>query len=468
MTTRSFRRGARAWIPPLAAFLITALAGCAGPGLAARHRELERSFASAAFAPSPASGELHEGPAAAADADPIAALAELEREALVREVLRRNPSLEAARQAWGAALERFPQATSLDDPSVRYAVAPDSFGSSRVDDGHRVDVAQRLPFPGKLRLRGEAALASAEAAANDFEGARRRLAEAASLLFDDYYFAARALEINAAHLALLGQLLEIAAARYAAGQGSQQDPLEAELERARLLHDERGLVAERQITSARINALLHRAPDAPLPPPPVRLAGAGAEPSDRAALVLRALRERPELRAAEARVRARESSLALARREFFPDLTLMGGWDGFWQEEERELRTAVGLELELPIQIARRRAAVAEARAELAAAESQRTALEDDVRLEVATAAERLAEAHHLLEILESRLLPAARDGVAAARAGFVSGRNDFDTLIGAERSLREAELDRERALADLSRRHAELVRATGALAGLP
>jgi outer membrane protein TolC len=468
MTTRPFRRRAGARVPPLAACLLVALllAGCAGPGLGARHRELERGFASSGPAPALASGPLRE-PSPAGE-DPFAGAAEIERGALVREVLRRNPSIEAARQAWGAALERFPQATSLDDPSAGYSVAPSSFGSSRVEDGHRVDVAQRLPFPGKLGLRGEVALAAAEAAASDFEAARRRLAETASLLFDDHYFVARALEINAAHLALLEELLEIAAARYAAGLGSQQDPLQAELERARLLHDERGLQAERRITCARLNALLHRPPEAPLPPPPAQLGVVAAEPSDRAALVERALRERPELRAADARLRGRESSVALAHRDFFPDVTLVGGWDGFWQKEERELRTAVGLEIELPIRFARRRAALAEARAELAAAASERAALEDEVRLEVETAAERLAEGHHLTEILESRLLPAARDRVAAARAGFESGRNDFDTLIEAERSLREAELERERALAELSRRHAELARAIGAVPGLP
>jgi outer membrane protein TolC len=85
----------------------------------------------------------------------------------------------------------------------------------------------------------------------------------------------------------------------------------------------------------------------------------------------------------------------------------------------------------------------------------------------VETAAERLSEAHHLLGIVASRLLPAARDRVVAARAGFAAGRNDFDALIEAERSLRDAELEHEEALAEVSRRHAELSRATGAQAGL-
>jgi outer membrane protein TolC len=473
MTTRESRTAI------LACTLV--LAGCVSPALAARHRELERRFAArapsteaadeaaflAAAGEAPFAPRADEAPLApAADEAPFAGAAHLEREALVREVLRRNPSIEAARQAWRAALERYPQEVSLDDPSVRYGLGPRSFGSSEVRDAYRVDLSQPLPFPGKLGLRGEVALAEAEAAEGDFESVRLRLAETASLLFDDYYAAERSLEINAAHLALLDELLRIATARYEVGEGSQQDPLAAEVERARLLHDERRLQARRYVAAARINALLHRREAAPLPLPPRRLAPPPEPAVDREGLAEQALRERPELRAAQARVRGGESAVTLARREFLPDFALSGGWDGFWQD--RPLRPSVGIEVEVPLQVGRRRAALAEARARLAGATSERTALEDRVRLEVESAAERLAEAHHLLHIVEERLLPAERDRVAAARAGFETGRNDFDALITAQRGLRDAELDYQQALADVSRRHAQLRRAIGALPGPP
>jgi len=221
MTTASQRGAARALAPALAAITAAsaALAGCAGPALDARHSEQARRFAAEA----PAAAAASSAPDAAET--PLAGFARLEREPLVREVLRRNPSLEAMRRAWEATLERYPQVTSLDDPMLGYAVAPRSLGSSRVDGGQRVDLAQRLPFPGKLALRGESALAEADAAEGDFEGERLRLAEAASRLFDDYYVTARAIEINTAHVALLEELLEVATARYAAGEGSQQDPI---------------------------------------------------------------------------------------------------------------------------------------------------------------------------------------------------------------------------------------------------
>ncbi len=81
-------------------------------------------------------------------------------------------------------------------------------------------------------------------------------------------------------------------------------------------------------------------------------------------------------------------------------------------------------------------------------------------------ALERLREARHLLELSSDRLLPAARDRVAAARAAFEAGRGSFPELIEAERTLRSAELGYYEELANLGRRRAALDRAVGKLAG--
>ncbi len=429
--------------------------GCAGPGLASRHRSLEGEWRASEAAP-----------AREADDAPLWESASvLSRPALVRAVLERNPSIRAARYAWKEALERYPQETSLEDPMLGYGLGPASFGARDIDPANKVELSQKLPFPGKLSLRGEIALAEAEAVAGDFEAVRLRLATLTSLLFDEHYFLGRSLEINAAHQELLDEFLRIATVRYEAGEAAQQDPLQAEAERAHLLHDEVVLRSELRVASEQLNALLHRAPDAALPPPPRELELPPPSDLDREALLAEALAGRPELRAARARVAGRESGVALARREFFPDVSVVGMYDGFWQESP--LQPFVGLELNVPLQLARRRAALEEARAGLVRAQSERASLEDEVRLAVASSASRLEEARHVAHLYQNHLLPAARDQVEAARAGFETGRNSFLALIDAERNLRNVELGYQETLANLGRRLAELDRALGRIPGL-
>ena len=389
----------------------------------------------------------------------------LERRALIEQVLERNPNVRAARFAWRAALARYPQATALEDPMFGVGVAPASIGSSSVNAAPKFDLSQKLPFPGKLGLRGEAALGEAEAASHDYVAVRLRLATMASLLYDDYYLAARSLEINAEHVALLEEFQRIATTRYEAGEASQQDPIQAEVQRTHAFHREIVIGTALRVTAEQINALLHRPPKATLPPPPRHVA-VPADPVGVAEdLIEQALEETPELAAAEAREGAEQSRVALARREYFPDVTLVGSYNRLWQEDD--LQSFVGLQVNVPLQFGRRKAAVDEARARLEVARSHRLAIEDDVRLGVQSGAERLAEARHVEHLYRDRLLPAARDQVDAARSGFETGRNSFLALIDAERNLLNAELGYEEALANLGRRRAELDRARGRVPGL-
>jgi outer membrane protein TolC len=434
--------------------LAALLVGCVSPGLYARERSLSQRLEASAPVALLEPGE-----------DPFWGHASLERAALIREALRRNPGLAAARSAWRAALARHPQATALEDPMLDASIAPASFGSELVDPGYRVGISQAFPFPGKRRLRGEVALAEAEASAQEFEEARLKLSATASLLFDEYYLAARSLERNASHLAFVEELSEVTLSRYEAGSASQQDALLAEAELADLMHQTVVLETARRRAAARINTLLHRLPELPLPPPPAALATPTELAVDAAALTERAVSERPELRAVRARVAAREQAVALARREYLPDFTLSGAYDRIWQE--KALQPMLGLALNVPLQLGSRRGALEQAHAELAGARSDAQRAEDAVRLAVSIGVDRLREAHHLVEISRDRMLPVARDRLAASRAAFASGQGSFLELIDAERGLRSAELESEEAVAMLWRRHAELDRATADLTTL-
>lgn len=428
---------------------LAVLAGCVTSPGADRLEDMNREWRRA---------EPRAADAAETD-DPFAGSESFERSELVRQVLARNPSLAAAHFAWSAALERYPQVTALDDPSLGYALAPRSLGASDLDPTQRFDLRQRIPFPGKRSLAGAAALAEAEASQQDFAAARVQLAALASRLFDDYYLATRALAINREHADLLRVHAGSALARYASGAGSQQDPLQAELEIGMLARQELELQDQLQAAQAQINALLHRHPELPLPPPPALLSALEPPASEAPAAQLES---RPDLAAAAARVRAREAELTGAQRAFLPDLTLMGSYDQFW--EEKELRPTLGIEIELPLQLGRRRAGVREARARLGQAGKEAAQIADSARLELQRARQQFERARKLRALFEDELLPTARARAGAARAGFESGRNGFAELVDAEHELRELRLGTEEALADESRRSAELWAALGEL----
>lgn len=379
---------------------------------------------------------------------------------LVREVLRRNPALRAAHQAWRAALARYPQEAALEDPIAIFGAAPRTFGRSTGDSSYMVELHQPLPFPGKRGLRGERALAEADASAMDLDAIRLDLAVRVQVLFSDYYLTVRALEINATHVRLLEDLHQSALTQYEVGLVSQQDPLQAETQRLGLVQREIELRSRLRMRVQQLNALLHRGADLPLPAPAARTTSQTLSDDALTEAIDKTIQTRPEIAAADASIAARESAKSLARLEFLPDFELWGKYDRYWTENDR--RPSVGVAVNIPLQLERRRGAVDEADAELERARRERDRLADEIRSAVATAAERVREQNRLQELLLTQTLPAVRDRVVAARAAYDTGKTTFIAVVDAFREQLEAELAYQTAVAMYARRQAEFFGAAG------
>jgi cobalt-zinc-cadmium efflux system outer membrane protein len=389
----------------------------------------------------------------------------LDRRALVEAVLARNPELESARQGWRAALAAAGGAGSLADPTVSYGIAPRSLGKDMVPFGQTVEIRQMVPFPGKLGNAGDEAAANAEATFGDYRSMRVEMAAAASKLYDDWYVVHRALAITDEHVELVDDFRRVATSRYAAGLTGQEDPIKAEVEGAQLERRLLELERTRRVTAARLNALLHRDPDAPIPPPPGRLAPPAEGPPATADGADSTLARRPDLQAARARVRGMEASVDLAGKESLPDLGFMTSYNSMTVHPEH--RWMVGVMLNLPLEFGKKSADRERARADLARARSAEDALSDAALRETVEARAALEEAARTVDVYRGRILPASRDQLAAARSGYEAGSTPFLNVIEAERALRTAELEAEEALADYHRAGADLDRATGRLAAL-
>ena len=279
-------------------------------------------------------------------------------EQLVAEVQARNPSLQAAVAAWSAAAQRYPQQVSLEDPMFEYMVSPGVW-PHRWTEALDGELSQKLPWPGKRELRGNAAAAEANAMQGDLGDTRLRLAEMTRMAYYDFYLAERMTEVNATTQKLLTQFREIARNKYTSGQATEQDVLQTDVELANLQSRSTELSRDVRVAKARINTLLHRMPDCPLPPPAAKLSVREALPE---AAVLQALaeRSRPDLYAACSRAQAAEANLALASKEYYPDIAVVAKYDGFMPDY---MRPQVGMQMNVPLQLSRRSAAVREAEA---------------------------------------------------------------------------------------------------------
>jgi outer membrane protein TolC len=396
---------------------------------------------------------------------PFSGVAELTADLLVEQVLARNPSLAQMVAAYQAAEARYPQVTALDDPMFAATVGP---GTIKPDDpgvefACRVEISQKLPFPGKLKLRGDSALAEASAASHDVDDMRLQLIESARSALYDYYLAARALEVNAENLDLLKKFEATAQDRYEKGLLLQQDVLQVRVEIGREQDRRLALEETRQIAVARMNTLMHLPPDSPLPPPPKEVRPSESLPSPeslRAAAVAR----RPDLLALADRVAADEASLRVAQKEFYPDFEPFFMYDRFMGNvtDNRDLATMLGVRLNLPVYQDKRHAAVAEAQARLAQRQAELDRQTDQVTFQVQEAYEKVVRSERSVRLYEKTILPDAKKNVESAVSLYETGKIPALTRIDAQKSqvmLRDRYYE---AIADYFRRRATLERVVG------
>jgi len=390
--------------------------------------------------------------------DPFGSPMELHVDQLVAEVQARNPSLQAASAAWRAAAERYPQAVSLDDPMLTTMITPSGVGTDN-GGGWMVQASQKVPWAGKRALRGSVASFEADVMQGDIGDTRLRLAEAARTTFYDYYLARREMDVNASTCRLLTQFREIARNKYELGQATEQDVLQADVELASLESRRTELGRDEQVAIARINTLLHRAPDYPLPPPPDKVPLPDSLPTAEA-LQQAAVRCRPDLYALQARISAEQANVALACKEYYPDVNLVAKYDGFMPED---MRPQVGMDINVPIRFARRSAAVREASDRMAQRRAEYQDRLDQVRYEVQSGLARASQSQRVVHLFEEKILPAAQRSLDSAQANYTSGKLDFLRLLDAERQLNTQHEMYYQAMAEYHRRLAELDRAVGA-----
>jgi outer membrane protein TolC len=224
----------------------------------------------------------------------------------------------------------------------------------------------------------------------------------------------------------------------------QADLIKAELELEMARNDLLSRRAERAPVLALLNTLLSRPAGAEIEPRPAE-DSALALPDDATILALAAERN-PDLQAVAAQVRGRADALDLARKAWLPDFDLGALLRG---DVERALMGAINV----PLRFDRIQGGIDEARAAVRAMKAELRARGDDVRARLVLQLFLARNGDRQSELLESTLIPRARDVVDSIRAAYGTASTSFLELLDAQRSLLElermqAEVDAMRATA--------------------
>ncbi|MBI4486449.1 MAG: TolC family protein [Acidobacteria bacterium] len=378
------------------------------------------------------------------------------------EALEKNPTLIALRRQFEVARLRPAQERFLMPPTFEAQIWQWPISSINPLDTNMYMLTAGQDIPGRGKRRARAAVLEKEAAVAESQIAvrAREVVDEVKRVYAELFLARAEIDVRLANIELLRQFADVSEAKYATGRISQQDVLKAVVELSKV-HDDLVVIDERaRLAEAQLNALLDRAPDAPIGPigpPRERVVLPAASDLQRIALELQ-----PELRAAALERERAEAALGAARAEYKPDFFVGGGY--MLTPRDRGAWTAtVGITWpNAPWSRGRLDARVAEARAEIGAATARQRAVENGIRLAVQQAYVRVQAAVQRAGLLRTSIVPQSEQTLEVSRVAYQTDRVDFLALIDNQRVLLEAQLAYYGALSDLEQALADLERAVG------
>jgi outer membrane protein, heavy metal efflux system len=376
------------------------------------------------------------------------AAAELRLDDVVREVLTANPSLGRAATLIDAQRAHVGQAGVLPDPSFTLSwmgnAVPFQVQDNDPSSYRGFSFMQMVPLGHKLALQRQVARKDVAVQEVSRTAAQRAMITAAKAAFFDYRYYGLALEITGQNHQRLEQLAEISEARYRVGKAMQQDVLQARLQISMLLQRTAALEQQRLTSAARLNTLMGRPADSPLP-----AASPEGDPTPLPALeTLVPLAEANDpMLAQEASMAAREdAALALSRKDSTPDLSV-----GYMIQQRTGNPTMQGAQftVNLPLHRDRLRQEVAEGELRVRAAHQghQARRLEASYELRQAYAAAQTAK--QMTDLYDKAILPQAELARDSAQSSYTVGNVDFLTVITNYATIYSYQLDYRRQRAD-------------------
>lgn len=386
--------------------------------------------------------------------------------ALLDEAEKNSPQIAAARHGWEAAKLVPTQVSTLPDP--QFTLQQLNVGSPRPFAGYTnsdfayigLGVSQDLPYPGKLRLKGEIARREADVSQQELESVRRAVLSDVKAVYFQLACLSKTLAILESDGELLRQVEQAAEARYRSGMGTQQDVLQAQLQKTKLVREIAMHHREVGKLQAQLKQLVNRPQDS-----------VDIEPDSLSETPLRhnyeellsaAKTQNPELAASQKMIDRQALEVELAQKDFYPDFNVQYMWQ---RTDPSQFRAYYMLSFGMRVPIYRNR----KQKPELAQAQTEESRARSAFEAQLQQLASELRgqyvivqQTSELLKIHREGLSPQALSTFQAGLAAYQSNKQDFQAVLTAFLDVLHLDEDYWQNLAEYETAIARLEQITG------
>lgn len=202
--------------------------------------------------------------AASLASDAVGGVAASERvtlDELVEIGLNNNPGIKAKKLAWKSSIKRYPQARALEDPVLSYTEAFSEIETRLGPNKRSIMLSQKLPFPGKFRLKGEIVNKEIEIARVALDKAARDLVLDIKRAYFELYYLDKAGELAEERIKVFEHFSKAEMNNYSVGVTRFSDVVSAETRFADAEYDLILFLELRRAAASKLNTLLNRDPE---------------------------------------------------------------------------------------------------------------------------------------------------------------------------------------------------------------
>jgi len=359
-----------------------------------------------------------------------------------------NPEIRAARSKSQAAKNKISSISTWPDPELllTYEQVPQT-GSLSQAQMKMYGLAQKIPFPGTMLTRRQQGEALAGVWQEKYRASELAVVAKVKQAYYELFYLEKTIGLTKDNRDLLQGLAKTVETKYSVAKASQRDALLARVEYLTLENNLITLRQQRSVALTNLNFLLSRQPQTEVHLPP-ELTVFQTEPE-------LAIENSPQLKMAQAKILAQQKVQGLARLEALPDfkVSLM----------QRELATTgldgwnVNFAATVPLWFWSKTSKNSEANELLAAAQSNYEEAVNQVRFQAQKSYVELAAAKRSFELLESEIVPQAKQTFKAAQIAYQADQIDFDALIKSQTMYLHSQLSYYKALTDWGKSLAKL-----------
>jgi outer membrane protein TolC len=349
---------------------------------------------------------------------------------LLKQALERNPKIRAAGYEADASSFRIPQERSLPDPMVGLGLKnmgfPEFTVGKEVMSGIGLSFSQAIPFPGKLRLKGEIAEKAFERQKQVRNSVVLGVLKDVKTAYFELYALHKSIAILEEQKALMLKAQELTETMYSVGSGAQSEVLKAGVEVSRMDEMITPMAEMIKALEARINLLLDLRADSPMGMPQDQEIESLPMPLEEIKKAAEA--NSPMVKEASLMVEEGGKMVDLSRKERSPNFVLGGGWD-FKGRLTGMYEVMVGVEI--PLYLKTKQAKMLEE--SLARLESSRSGLsstKNDVAFMLTEDYLKARSAESLIKLYKDRIIPQATLTVESSMASYQVGKTDFLALL--------------------------------------